>query len=265
MKNPTILSVNGTLKLIKGDYQGGINELNQAILAFRQEINISQLALALTRRSTGQRYLGDYVASIKDADEAIQLIENNDEFQALYAEALHIKGTSMYRSGRARQALKVIEKSLETFTRLNQVANIPSLSIEIGMIYQTLGKYTEAEKTYNKALDIWKHDANIWMQAVLLNNIGNMYHQEGEYEKAAFAYEDGLICSRRSHHTRTEALISIGLGDLYTELQDFEMAHQNYQYAEAMLQEREDLFLLFSLQLGLANLALLQNDFHYVS
>lgn len=262
LKNhPRILSVSGTLKLIKGDYQGGIIDLDCAIETFLKTEDTPQLGLALVRRSTGHRYLGDYQVSIQDANEAIKLIEDRDDLQALHAEALRIKGASLIRSGQSRSGLKCYEASLDILTRLKEQKDIPDILSDIGNVHLAMGNTFEAETTFKKVLHIWKQESNLWAQSVLLNNMGSMFHQEGQYEKAASIYEDGLLCARRSHHTRMEALISIGLGDLYTELQDFEIAESNYQHAEGLLEERSDLYLLASLHFGRANLALLREDF----
>jgi ATP/maltotriose-dependent transcriptional regulator MalT/DNA-binding SARP family transcriptional activator len=262
LKNhPRILSVSGTLKLIKGDYQGGITDLDLAIEAFRKTEDTPQLALALVRRSSGHRYLGEYQVSIHDADEAIRLIENRDDLQSLHAEALRIKGASLIRFGQSRSGLKCFETSLDILTRLKEQKKIPDILIDIGLVYQGMGNTFEAETTFKKVLHIWRQESNLWFQSVLLNSMGIMFHQEGQYEKAASTYEEGLLCARLSHHTRMEALLSIGLGDLYTELQDFEIAEANYQYAEGLLEERNDLFLLASLHFGRVNLALLRKDF----
>jgi len=260
-KQPRILSVTGTLKLNKGDPQNGIAELTRAIESFRESGDVAHLALALTRRSFGHRYLGDYPPSIADAEEAAKLIESRDDLQPLYAEALHAKGASLIRSGLNRDALKCFEQALDVHIRLGMHSFIPGILTDMGTVYQSLGNYAEAESTFIKVLNIYKQESNLLAQAGLLNNMGYMFHQEGDYEKAAAAYEEGLLCSHRSHHTRMEALISIGMGDLYTELQDFEIAEQNYQHAGNILSERSDLFLLFSLHIGRANLALLRGDF----
>jgi ATP/maltotriose-dependent transcriptional regulator MalT/two-component SAPR family response regulator len=259
-KHPGVISVSGAIKLIKGDLREGVKLLDQAVDLFHESGNNNGLAVALTRRSAGHRYLGDYPAAIHDADEAIRLTEDQDDLQAYYAEALHVKGLSLYRSGQTRLALEFFERSSEVLIRLYDKLQIPRLQVEIGMAFQTLGKYQQANDAYQDALRIWKQDGNIWSQTGLLNNMGNMYHQAGEYEKAAHAYEEGLLCAQRSHNMRGEALISIGQGDLYAELQDFGIASQSYQHAEAMLRERQDLFLLFSLRLGMANLALLSGN-----
>jgi ATP/maltotriose-dependent transcriptional regulator MalT/two-component SAPR family response regulator len=262
LKNdPRILSVSGTLKLIKGNPQGGIAELTRAIEAFHKSKDIPQLALALVRRSFGYRYLGDYQVSTQDADEAIHLIEDRDDLQSLHAEALHVKGAGLIRLGQNRGALKCFEQALDTLIRLDERRDIPGVLTDIGATYQSLGNYDEAEKTFNRALNIYKQSFNLVEQASLLNNMGNMFHQDGEYEKSASTYESGLLCAQRSQHARLETLISLGIGDLYTELQDFEIAEQNYNHVERMLEERSDIFLRFSLHIGRGNLSLLRGDF----
>lgn len=258
---PNILSVQGTLKLIHGDYRNGMADLERVMESFRKENNVPQLALALTRHSFGLRYFGDYQAALGDLEDALKLTEDRNDLQALYAEALYAKSACLIRLGRNRNALKCLEQALDILLRSNKQKDIPAVLTDIGSVHDLLGNYVEAERILLKALNIWKQEGNLWAQSALLNNMGNMYHQHGEYEKAAAAYEDGLLCARRSHHTRMETLIAIGIGDLYNELQDFEIAEQNYIYAGQLLQERDELFLLFSLHLGRANLAVLQSDF----
>jgi ATP/maltotriose-dependent transcriptional regulator MalT/two-component SAPR family response regulator len=262
---PPILSVQGTLKLIHGDYRDGMADLERAIESFRKKNDVSQLTLALIRHSFGPRYFGNYQAALRNLDEALELTEERDDLQALYAEGLRIKSACLMRLGENHQALKCLEQALDVLIRLDKQKRIPEILIDIGSIYHLLGNYIEAEHTLLKVLKIWKQEGNLWAQSTLLNNMGHMYHQYGEYEKAAATYEDGLLCSRRSRHTRMEALISIGIGDLYSELQDFEIAEQNYAYAERMLEERDDLFLSFSLHLGRANMAMFQKDFASVT
>lgn len=259
--HPRILSVQGTLKLIQGDYPNGMDDLEHAIHAFRKEHDMPQLALTLTRHSFGLRYFGDYKSALKNLEEVIDLTEESDALQPLYAEALYVKGACLTRLGENRQALKCLEKALNVLVRANKQKDTPAILTDIGSLHNLLGNYAEAERILLKVLNIWKQEGNLWAQSALLNNMGNMYHQHGEYEKAAAVYEDGLLCARRSRHTRMETLISVGIGDLYSELQDFEIAEQNYAHAERMLEDRNDLFLLFSLQIGRANLALLRKDF----
>lgn len=256
---PGLLSVRGAIIYMKGNLRKGLSLLDQAEQVFRSEKNVSDLTLTLVRRGIVYRFLGDYDASLRDADEVIELTEARDDLQMRYAEALRVKGLALYRLGQARQAVEVLEHSLNLYVHLNDASSISILFMETGMVYQAIGNYIEAGTVYEKALQIWRKDGNLSWQANLLNNLGVLRQLQGEYEKAALAFEDGLVCAQRSGYTRMEALIAIGLGDLSTELEDFSVAQLNYRHAEEIVREMEDRFLLFYLIMAQAILMLLQD------
>ena len=255
---PGLLSIRGVIAYMKGNLREGLNLLTQAEQSFRQINEQTGLILTLLRRATAHRFLGDYDASLRDADEVIQLVEADDDHQLYYAEALRVKGLALYRLGQARQSLNFFESSLNLYVRLNRTANIPVLLMETGMVYQAIGSYAESGVANEKALQIWRKEGNLSWQANLLNNLGVLRHIQGEYEKAALAFEEGLVCARRSGYARMEALIAIGLGDLSTELEDFNVAQLNYRHAEEIVREMDDRFLLFYLAMAQSVLMLLQ-------
>ncbi|MBL8062332.1 MAG: tetratricopeptide repeat protein [Anaerolineales bacterium] len=261
---PGIISIRGVIAYTKGEFDLGLELLARAEAIFRESADMPNLTLTLVRRAMNHRFLGDYEASLRDAEEAAQISEGRDGLQMLYAEAMRIKGLVLFRLGKARQAATFLEQALSSYTTLKDFIGIPLLLTETGMVYESLGRYSDAEMSYEKALPIWKQQGNLTGQANLLNNMGYVCHLQGQYEKAAYTYEEGLLCARRSAHSRMEALISIGLGDLYTELQDAPIAAQNYQRAADLIADgMQERFLLFSLQLGRINLALLQRDFSF--
>ncbi len=257
---PGLLSIRGAITYMKGNPQEGLNLLNQAERSFRQAKNHFGLLLTLSRRATAYRFLGDYAASLRDADEVIQLTEANDEYQMFYAEALRVKGLALYRLGQSRHAIEFLEASLNLYNRLNDTSSIPILLMETGMVYNAVGNYSEAGNAYEKALQIWRQEGNLSWQANLLNNLGVLRHFQGEYEKAALAFEEGLVCAQRSGYTRMEAFIAIGLGDLSAELEDFTVAQLNYQHAEEVAQGMDNRFILFYLVMARLGLALLQKN-----
>jgi LuxR family maltose regulon positive regulatory protein len=259
-KQPGLLSLNGLLETIKGNASEGVQLFNRAITIFRKDNDISPLALALVRRGNAYRFLGNYKHAIHDADEAEKLTENNDDLQWINADALRIKGISLYRQGQTLQAIAYLELALEIYVRVNDIPTIPLLLMETGMAYSATGSHTKAKESYEKALGIWRKMGNLTSQASLLNNYGFLYYQLGEYEKAMQVFEEGLLCAQRSGYKRMEALISIGLGDLYSEVEDFDIAAQNYDQINGLTQQLGDGFLINYLAIAEANLALLRRD-----
>lgn len=259
-KRPRLLSLRGAIESIKGNASEGLALFERPISSFRKNNNIPDLALALVRRGHTNQVLGMYKEAIQDADEALQLTEEDDDLQWIYADALRVKGLSLYRQGLTLQATHHLESALEIYIRVNDTHTIPVLWMETGMVYVAMGKYAEAKRYYEEALKNWRQTGSLYLQSILLNNLGVLHQQQGEYEQAVHAFEEGLLCAQQGGHKREDALISIGLGDLYAEVEDFEIAQQSYRQANDWVQQVGEHFLINYLALAEANLSLLQKD-----
>ncbi len=257
---PGLLSLRGVIETIKGNASEGVQLFDGAITTFRKDKDISALTLALVRRGNAYRFLGKYKEAIRDADEVEKISENKDDLQWTNADALRIKGLSLYRQGQTLQAITYLEQALNIYVRVNDVPTIPLLLMETGMAYSAIGNHNKAKDSYEKALVIWRKMGNLTSQASLLNNYGFLYYQLGEYDKAAQMFEEGLLCAQRSGYKRMEVLISIGLGDLYSEIEDFEIADHNYHQIKEPAQQLGDSFLINYLSIAETNLALLKQD-----
>jgi len=259
-QRPGLLSLRGAIFSMKGNVVEGVALLDQAEVMYRQKGEKEGLALTLTRRAAALRQAGEYAASLKDAEEALRLSEPHAQMQAIYAEALRNVGLCYYRLGKSHQAIEYLERSLSLYTTLKEVGSIPLLLIETGMAQATTGNIESAKVSYQKALQIWQAENNLYWQANLLNNLAVIHHQIGEYEQACQYFETGLIYARKSRNRRTEALILLGLGDLYAEVEEFESADQAYQSAENLITELAEPFLRKYLCLALGGLAVAQRD-----
>lgn len=258
-KRPGLLSIRGTIAYTKGDLQEGLDLLLQSERLFREQGDSHGLIVALIRLGSAYRFLGDYEASLRDAEEVITLTEAKDEWQILHADALRLKGMALYRLGKADKAVNFLERALGLY-HLHDKATVPVLYLETGMAYRAMGYVSEALNAYEQALQIWRREGKVYQQASLLNNLGFFYQYQGEYEKAAFAYEEGLLCAQRIRDDRLTALISISFGDLYAELEDFEMANLNYENAALILNGMDNRFLIHFLGLSRVHLAFMQRD-----
>jgi len=245
---------------MKGNLQEASQLLDMAVSIYRKDHNALGLTLALTRRANTLRLLGKYDDSLKDIEEALQLAETDISLQPLYAEALRIKGLNLYRLGQSRNAIEELDHSLSLYKELRETGSIPMLLVETAMVHAAVGNIELAKTSYQEALNIWRAEKNLYLQADTLNNLAFLYHQLGEYELASETYENGLIYARNSHNERAESLILTGLGDLYSEIEEFEAAAQAYEQAETIASGLPGFFISNYLVLARANLALLQSD-----
>jgi LuxR family transcriptional regulator, maltose regulon positive regulatory protein len=257
---PGLISLRGMMAAMKGNLEEASQLLDTALSTYRKERNFAGLTLALTRRAHTLRLLGKYEDSLKSVEEALLLAESDPDLQALYAEALRIKGLNLLRLGQSRHSVEALEHSLSLYTELKETGSIPMLLGETAMVHATIGNVESAKTLYQKALEIWRAEMNLFSQADTLNNLAVLYHQLGEYESASETYEDGLTCARNSHNQHAESLLLAGLGDLYSEIGDFEAAVQAYEQAEAITGGLPESFIASYLILARANLALLQED-----
>lgn len=257
---PRLISLRGMMATVKVNLQEANELLDTAISIYRSDHNLPELTLALTRRAQTFRLLGDYQSSLNDIEEALRLAETDLTLQPLYAEALRLKGLNLFRLGQCRAAVQELEHSLSLYTELKEAGSIPMLLGETAMVHATIGDVESAKALYQKALQIWRVEKNLYSQADTLNNLAVLHHQIGEYELASEAYEDGLVSARNSRNQRAEALLFTGLGDLYSEIEDFEAARQVYEQAEEIASGLPGFFISNYLILARANLALLQED-----
>ena len=258
--HPALLALRGLVETLKGNGSEGIRLFGEAIEMFREQKDMYGMALTLVRRGNAHRHLGNYADAFRDADEAIRITAANDDLQLIYADALRIKGNSLYRQGKISEASNYLESALEIYVRLKDTFTIPLLLMETGLIYAENGEYAKGRNLLEKALEIGKEIGNLFLQADILNNLGYLHHLQGDYEQAAQVLEAGLLIARQGGYKRGEALILISLGDLYTELEDFEIAEQNYRHAKELSQKLGAQFFIIYLALAEFNLALLKKE-----
>lgn len=259
-ERPRLISIRGAMAYLKGDLHESLALLNQAIEMLQREEDTTELALALSRRGNTYRLLGDYEKSLSDIDQFLSITEQGEELRSLYAEALRSKAIILFRLGHSSQSVKLLEKSLQLYETLGEMRHIPVLLVELGMAYRAIADFEQAKKVYEKALQIWKQEGDLLQQSILLNNLGVFYQFLGKYEESVLSFEEGLLCASHIRYIRGDALISIGLGDVYAELEDFDMAEQNYQHAEALIEQMDDRFLLHAISLSQASTSFLQKD-----
>ncbi|HNT25834.1 MAG TPA: BTAD domain-containing putative transcriptional regulator [Anaerolineales bacterium] len=259
-KQPGLVSLQGVIALQGGNIRRGLELLNQAESALRNAGNRERLARTLARRSTGHYYLSHYQAGLHDANEALEIVGDDDNLLSIKGMALRARGVCLHSLDRTIEGLQDIEQALSSFQILKDGANSATTYQELGIIYRSTGDFESAQAAYLKAEAFWRAEENPYRLADLLNNLGVFYHHLGDYDQAAAAFNEGLKYARLTGFARIEAFILASLGDLYADLLAIEDAEKVFRQAWDIAQRIENRFLCFYVPFALACLALGQGD-----
>jgi LuxR family transcriptional regulator, maltose regulon positive regulatory protein len=257
---PALISIQGSLAVMRGETRQGLDLLNLAIENLQISGPVFVYARSLVRRSAAHRILGDYRQAIKDADLALSLLAKAHGLASLRADAMRAKGISLYNLGSLQDALLWSSKALLAYRNADDEKNVAVVSMETGMMLKANGDYDAAKAAYLRALDIWDMNGNSVGQANLLNNLGVLQHIQGDYDSAMSSLERAVQHAQHSHTPRIEAYALTGIGDLFRDLQaNFEAAEAYHKAGQIARQVNERVLLVF---LDLAEARLDQRPSH---
>ncbi len=259
-KHPVMLSLQGTVALMRGDCVLGLNLYNQAVACLWPGGDLVQLAQTLVRRSVAYRFLGQLKEANTDADAAISILSEGNNNSVLYADALLSKGTLLRFLGQLNEAGSLLRSALEVYQLLGDKSTAAKVWMEIGGVLKKMGKYSEAEEAYNHSLEYYQSTGNAVWQANLYNNLGVLQHSNGDYVNATASFERAVHYSQLGGSPRLEAYSLTSIGDLYQELDAVQETREAYRQARELAQRVQDSYLLFYLNLAEARLKLIQED-----
>ena len=97
-------------------------------------------------------------------------------------------GDKFYYSGDYENCLIYSKKSLEKATLTKKDSIISNSLNNLGLLYQTMGRYAEAEPLLLKAVKIRRNSTYLLSYAVSLNNLALLYHELMDYEQGEYFY-----------------------------------------------------------------------------
>ncbi len=104
-----------------------------------------------------------------------------------------------------------------------------------GWIFESLGRYNEAEPRLREALNIFQAVGDRRGEASTLSNIGGIYANLGEKQKALQFFEQALPLLHAVGHRSGEAATLNNIGSVYSDLDEKQKALQFYEQALPLL------------------------------
>ncbi|MFW6063040.1 MAG: tetratricopeptide repeat protein [Chloroflexota bacterium] len=260
--SPALKSLQGIVMAMRGQQERGMALLDEAIECLEVDESWDLLARSLVRRANVRRLSGQYKRSIADADEAIAIVgEHNLSQQSIVAGALKVKGACCYQRGDLELALHTLNQARGLFQSLRDESNMAMVQLDLGVIYEAIGRYEQARNAYGESLTHFRKGTDHLHLATALNNLGVVHQLTGQYEDAWEHLSEALESARRSGHARNEAAILASIGDLYADLDIQEAARDAYYQSQEMAERTQHHFLCLYLTLAQAGLALKDEDF----
>jgi len=259
---PEILSILGTVAMMRGAIPQSLELLDRAITGLRKSNLTQDLIASLIRRSIVNRYLGKYTQAMEDADEALMICSQHPKEKRLRAEALRVKGVTLYQKGELRNSLVLLHEALEKYQALKENLDAAKVLLDIGVVYCAMGNLTDTESCYTSSLEFWQKTQNSLWQSNVLNNLGGLQHMRGHFEIAMQNFERAVNYARLAANPRLECYSLTSLGDLYRDIHAFEEAHKVYALACSVLPSFNDLTLQILLNLSQCSLERCEGNYH---
>ncbi len=261
LDNPSILSLKASVATSQSSFQESRELLDKTLEFLRKGSDPKALADSLIRRSAVLRMLREYPAAMADAEEAIRITAERADYSHLYSEALRAKGIVLFYSGSLNEALRLYEQAIELCQKNHMEEDIARIQVEVGMIYEKMGKLSAAENAYKKSLAYWQSVSDSIWQPTILNNLGVVQHLAGDFTSSFRNFEKSLHYARAAGDRRMEGYSLASIGDLYKDLDAHKEAIEAYQQAMEKAQEIEDHILIFYLKMARARMHLLERQF----
>jgi LuxR family maltose regulon positive regulatory protein len=259
-QNPELLSLLGSVMIMRGQVEESLVYLDKAIPLLRELNDRSGIIRALLRHSDACRLLGKYHQALEDATQALALSGRSPSRIFQHAMVLRALGINYYHIGSMIKARGYLQRALEIYQKLKDSHNTAILSLELGLVLTCMGAYQLAEEAYTRALGLWSSSGNLLWQANLCNNLGVLYHQTGQMLPAVNTLERAHSLAKHSGYRRIEAFSLASIGEVYRDLGADTEAEQAYLQAEAINEKVKDKYLALNIKLAQGDLVLRKND-----
>lgn len=250
---PSLLSLQGAMIIMRGDSSQAVKLLSRAAKEQSQSGDRAGLAYTLNRRSVAYRLLGRYRESLADSEDTLALLEG-DKGSALFADAISTKGTVLISLGQLNEAIENLQQSLAAYQAIGDNSAAARSCLEMGRGYKMLGRFSDAEMAYTRALEYNQGAGNLILRGTLYNNLGVLQHDRGDHVSATSSFEKAIHSARLGGSPRLESYALTSIGDLYLELDAIQETLEAYRQARVIAERIREGYLMFYLSLVEARL-----------
>ena len=222
--------------------QGTPDAFKKALAKFEEALNYSGIENDLKLQASIYQNIGSIYFNLSDYAKALYAHNQSlNRFQKLpdqsgFATQLALTAMTHYNLGNYDDAIRLNEQSLKIINTTQQLDLKPVIYMNLGNIYQRLGKSEQAIASFQSALEIHQAQGNVQQQANLWKQIAAVYLDRAEAPKAQESLDQALVLSRQIKDVLSEAetlwllgTVANTVGDYATAIPNLEKSRQLYQ------------------------------------
>ncbi len=170
-----------------------------------------------------------YDSALALLETARKLVRKYKLEPALRHRAATFLSTSYTVLGKSEKALDILNEARRYFETSGDTLRLCAVYNDLGLLYQQLGRYGEAEKIFTQGLSIAKVlSKESYYERSFIGNLGILFRELGEYDRAVPLIEASLRIGREMNDPTAQAIDLIHLGGINLTRGDFRLAIRQY-------------------------------------
>lgn len=179
---------------------------------------------------------GRFHEAIQKFQAAAQIFESREDAKAL-VDAMMALATTEMKAGNLETALAHYNKAAALCTKFNYEIGLAQLYADLGLLLQSLGKYSEAEQMLLKSFAVADKNEEITIASVVAGNLGLLYRETQDLDRAEEMVRQSLQLEERLKHKDGIARAHLNLGTILFEKARFDEAVTHFRSSLGFYEE----------------------------
>ena len=188
----------------------------QAVIAFQEQQDTLNQAMALSNLALTQQKLGDLITAEKNIISSIELLEKqatNTSRQTVLASSLDIKGAIERSRVNFQKALNTWRQAEDIYQQLDNQQAIVKNQINQALVLQDLGYYRRANKILQSVQEQLVNDPNSLAKITVLLSFGNTLRATGNLEQSLIILQEANKIAEELNAIERQKVIFLSLGN----------------------------------------------------